>query len=127
MATGDWWYNSDSGSVNQQSIPDWAGGSVESHLGLGWHGPFKTQQQAFDYYTNNRAKNPGWKAPTTSPAKAIVQDATGMDATSFVHNVDSYFMRIGEILLGLVLIGVGIAAITGTGNLITKAGKLAVL
>jgi hypothetical protein len=38
-------------------------------------------------------------------------------------NLGSWFMRIGEILLGLVLIGVGVARITGAQNIISKAVK----
>lgn len=38
-------------------------------------------------------------------------------------NLSSWFLRIGEILLGLVLVGVGIARITGTANVISKAVK----
>lgn len=38
-------------------------------------------------------------------------------------NLSSWFLRIGEILLGLVLVGVGIARITGAQNVISKAVK----
>lgn len=36
-------------------------------------------------------------------------------------NLSSWFLRIGEILLGLVLVGVGIARITGAQNIISQA------
>lgn len=38
-------------------------------------------------------------------------------------NLGSWFLRIGEILLGLVLIGVGVARITGASNFISSAVK----
>lgn len=38
-------------------------------------------------------------------------------------NLGSWFMRVGEILLGLVLIGVGVARITGVQNIISSAVK----
>lgn len=38
-------------------------------------------------------------------------------------NLGSWFLRIGEILLGLVLVGVGVARITGAQNVISKAVK----
>lgn len=38
-------------------------------------------------------------------------------------NLTSWFLRVGEILLGLVLIGVGVARITGAQNAISKIVK----
>lgn len=38
-------------------------------------------------------------------------------------NLGGWFMRIGEILLGLVLIGVGVARITGVQNIVSAAVK----
>jgi len=38
-------------------------------------------------------------------------------------NLGSWFLRIGEILLGLVLVGVGVARITGAQNVISKVVK----
>lgn len=38
-------------------------------------------------------------------------------------NLGGWFLRIGEILLGLVLVGVGVARITGTQNAISKIVK----
>lgn len=38
-------------------------------------------------------------------------------------NLSGWFLRIGEILLGLVLVGVGVARITGAANVISKAVK----
>lgn len=134
MASGDWWYNSDSGAINQQTIPDWAGGSLEAHLGLGWHGPFKTKQLAIDYYNNNKKNNPGWKPPTDNIAQQFVNVAPG--GTDIQHavsgglgwlqgNIETIFIRVGEVLIGLVLLGIGVAMLTGTGNVISKTAKVA--
>jgi hypothetical protein len=38
-------------------------------------------------------------------------------------NLGGWFLRVGEILLGLVLVGVGIAKITGVSNVISTAVK----
>jgi hypothetical protein len=42
-------------------------------------------------------------------------------------NLQSWLIRIGEILLGLVLIGVSLAKLTGTSNVISKALKVGAL
>jgi hypothetical protein len=46
--------------------------------------------------------------------------AKGAEDVIGKFNVGSWFLRIGEILLGLVLIGVGVARITGAQNAISK-------
>lgn len=55
-----WYYNSNSGAVEQHYPATF----FEVHLGIGWHGPFDTKQQALDFYSQNAATNPGWVAPT---------------------------------------------------------------
>lgn len=42
-------------------------------------------------------------------------------------NLETWVLRIGEILLGVVLIGVGIAKLTGTENAISKIAKTGVV
>lgn len=122
--SSSWYYNSDSGALNlQNDVVAWP----ELHAGLGWHGPFKTRQDAINYYNTNKASNPGWKAPT-SVAGALGNEAKGTvsgitDAIG-KFNVGGWFVRVGEILLGLVLIGVGVAKLTGTANIISKVAKV---
>jgi len=41
-------------------------------------------------------------------------------------NLQSWIVRVGEILLGVVLIGVGIAKLTGASNIISTAAKVAI-
>lgn len=126
----DWNYNSHTGAVMQ--LPSVQSAVLRS-LGLGWHGPFNSKEEALAFYTNNHAANPGWKAPAgwqenitnalKAPGEAVqsaVTDRLGQ------LNLGAWFIRIGEVLLGIVLIGVGIAKLTGTTNAIAKLAKVAI-
>lgn len=122
-----WYYNSRSGAVQHKAENVmW----LDLHAGEGWHGPFDTNQAALDYYTQNKANNPGWKAP--SGLLENITNATGVtSATDTIKsglglndtNIRSWLIRIGEIVLGIVLIGIGMAKLTGTTNVIAKAAK----
>lgn len=121
-----WIYNSNTGAVNELPTPiAWA----ELRAGLGWHGPFDSKQLTLEYYSANKAANPGWKAPAGWPDLIPNAIASGADrATAGVDvlgklDLGGWFVRIGEILLGIVLIGVGIAKLTGTTNAIAKTVK----
>jgi hypothetical protein len=131
MALTAWYYNSNTGAVDQ--LPT-AVGWGELHSGLGWHGPFNSKQDALDYYTNGKAANPGWKAPAGIPSNII--NGIGTAASDAIHgpasaaheilggvDITGWFVRIGEVLLGLVLLGVGVAKLTGSTNVIAKAVK----
>jgi hypothetical protein len=54
-----------------------------------------------------------------------VPGAAAKGAENAFHglNLGSWFLRIGEILLGIVLVGVGVARITGAQNAISKIVK----
>ena len=97
---------------------------------MGWHGPFNTKAELLQYYENNKANNPGWKAPTSlvGAAKNLVNDVTSGVTDSLDPfkglNLSAWFIRIAEILLGLVLIGVGAAKLTGAENLLSKIPKV---
>lgn len=121
-----WFYNSTTGLVRSESDAWYnkPGDFVES--GFGWHGPFKSEALAEAYYTQNKTKNPNWTAPTTSIGSGAsnlvskaAQAATGMSS----QNLQSWFIRIGEIVLGIVLVAVGMAKLTGTTNLVANAVK----
>jgi hypothetical protein len=115
-----WYYNSNTGLVDQTNdLIGWQ----SLHAGLGWHGPFKTEQAAMDYYNANKGKNPGWVKPTTSKLDAI--NPLPANPLDQLGNIDltSWFIRVGEILLGIVLIGVGIAKLTGTTNAVSNLVK----
>ena len=120
-----WYYNSRSGVVaHYNEVTMWP----SLHAGAGWHGPFDTQQAALDFYTANKPMNPGWKAPAHSTKEAInnlgetAVQSVGLGAFTN-ENITSWFIRIGEVLLGIVLLGVGVAKLTGTTNAVAKFVK----
>lgn len=120
-----WYYNSRSGLVKQYNeIEMWP----SLHAGTGWHGPFDTKDAALKYYNDNKAKNSGWKAPTESLGQGTSNLAeTGVQAVGLGgltnENITSWFIRIGEVLLGIVLLGVGVAKLTGATNAVAKVVK----
>lgn len=77
-----------------------------------WKGPYPTEDAA------KKAQDPIQQSPNPiSDAVTASKDALGG------FNIANWFLRIGEILLGLVLIGVGVARITGVQNAVTNALK----
>lgn len=125
----DWMYNSRTGAV--MNFPK-GYGYIELKAGLGWHGPFDSKAKALAYYEANKAGNPGWKAPTDAAGvianapDAIVSQA-GAAATGALGLSDeelrSWLIRISEIMLGIVLVAVGLAKLTGTTNAIASLVK----
>jgi hypothetical protein len=120
-----WYYNSRSGLVKEYNeVTMWP----SLHAGTGWHGPFDTKDAALKYYADNKAKNSGWKAPTDSISQGVnnlgetAVQTVGLGALTDA-NIQSWLIRIGEILLGIVLLGVGVAKLTGTTNAIAKIAK----
>jgi len=127
-----WLYNSRTGTIIQNVKPL---AEISLKSGLGWHGPFDTKEAAQKYYNDNKAKNSGWTAPTsfvdslgnigklateTGPAiDNAIQNKLGLSD----ENIRSWLIRIGEILLGVVLVGVGVAKLTGTTNAVSKIVK----
>lgn len=129
MAAKDWYYNHNSGNVSQEKdivIPG-MGQKPDS----AWHGPHPTKEAALKFYADNRAAHPSWKEPTDdtwkqfqnsteSGGEAVVGATTDLFAGTDVGN---WLIRIGEILLGIVLIGVGVAKLTGTTNAVSSFVK----
>jgi hypothetical protein len=124
-----WLYNSRTGTV-VQNIKPLADISLKS--GLGWHGPFGSKDDVTAYYEKNKAQNPGWKAPTgflssvgNLPGAAVdtAQDAATKGLGLTDDNIRAWMIRIGEILLGIVLIGVGVAKLSGTTNAVASLVK----
>ena len=90
----------------------------------GWSGPYNwCQAKAF---AENRSAS-GFAHGSAE------KNIAGIAAGDLFHglNVGGLVLRIGEIILGVVLIGVGVAKLTGTDNFIMKAattaGKAALL
>ena len=125
----DWIYNSRTGAVVNLPKP---AAYAQLKSGLGWHGPFANKAEALRFYENNKASNPGWKAPTGAAGNlANLPDALGSQAAAAAtgalglsnEELGAWFIRIGEVLLGIVLIGVGLAKLTGTTNAIASIVK----
>jgi hypothetical protein len=79
----------------------------------------------------------GWVEPTANAVSQFTNaagsnvDAAGQAVTKALdplakYDLNAWLLRIGEILLGLVLLGVGIAKLTGTTNMVAKAVKAAI-
>ena len=118
-----WIYNSHTGAVNQLPTPQ---AILLTKAGIGWHGPFDTKRQALDFYERGKAANPGWKAPAGIPGQ-VENIIEPVNPANILGNVDvkAWLIRIGQILLGIVLIGVGVAKLSGIENVIAKAAKVA--
>lgn len=130
----EWIYNSRSGAVNE--LP-WAVAELELRAGLDWHGPFNSKQEALDYYARNKDAHTDWhapsgwteqltQAPSTVGSKAVDTANTIKKDVLGGLDLNQLFLRIGEALLGIVLIAVGIAKLTGTANVVSKLVKAAI-
>jgi len=128
-----WIYNSNTGSV-EAGEPIAMQVIIDAHLPgttSAWHGLFKNTDEIAKFYNDNKAAHPEWKAPTGNP---ITQAGNAVEAGQSQLNtavgafkglnLETWFVRIGEILLGIVLIGVGLAKITGTANIVSTALKV---
>ena len=89
--------------------PTRPGNALQGSMG----GPYPTQQAAIDARNRDNAYG-------NNPASFVAQSAK--DAFNGL-NLGNWLLRIGEIMLGVVLVGVGIAKLTGTTNLIAAAVK----
>ena len=126
-----WSYNSDSGSINETND---IVAAPELHLGLGWHGPFPTKQAALDYYQQNKAANPGWKAPTglggtitnTLPDAVTkpITDVTGA-VTGAANTVVKLVPRVLEAAAGIVLLAIALNAVLKQTTGVDVAGTAA--
>lgn len=145
--TYDWYYNRVTGAVSQLI---WGEAQLFHATGI-WLGPFADKQAAIDFYNAGKPQHPDWAPPTdplnlpqlgknavdsantaaTNQANQAASDAankainavTGGGGTN--NNWENWIIRIGEILLGLVLIAVGVNGLTKTVNTIKTAGKAA--
>jgi len=122
-----WVYNTYDGTI----VPLPTAAAVIAVKTLNWKGPFKTEQAVRDFYEKNKAANPSWKAPTKDPTKVAgntadaIKDDLTPDLPSLSNaDIQSWLLRIGEILLGIVLLGVGVAKLTGTPNVVSKAVRM---
>ncbi len=116
-----WAYNSNTGAVGPFPTITLEG---LLRLGIGWHGPFDTKQDALNYYERNKAANPGWKAPTTDVGTSIsnAQDTAKQRGQSLINDATSAWTaaintivklvpRVLEAAVGIVLLAVAANAI----------------
>jgi hypothetical protein len=123
-------YNHFTGSVNYLPGPA-ASAYVAAGQALGWHGPFDTEKDVTDFFNSQTKAHPDWKAPTgfKGVVTNAVADVTGLpinkDGYLGLPNWDNWILRIAEILVGIVLLGVGVAHMSGNKtNIIVKALKV---
>jgi hypothetical protein len=117
-----WFYSSISGSVISELA---LGDTIQAHL-PGWHGPFPTKQAALNYYQQNKAAHPDWKAPTGLAGAVTNTVTSGVSGTAdFLSRLaaPNTWLRVAEVALGLILIAVGVARLTGTQNAVSSIVK----
>lgn len=122
-----WFYNSISGELGKHDGIDALAYEAALHSGTGWHELHIADSATFAQAATEAKKEvPGGQTPTGSQTKGL-QQAPGGVAQEVFHglNVSNVILRIGEVILGVVLIGVGIAKITGSDNIISSAAKVA--
>lgn len=136
-----WYYNDITGAVVQ--MPSWS----PSLLIPGWHGAFNTKEEALAFYNQQKADHPQWQEPTgilgnignVIDAPQVGRTLASDTKENIIETVigkwhlDRLLLQAAEIILGTVLIGVGIAKLTGTTNFVvntlgkvTSLGKTAV-
>ena len=126
-----WFYNTATGLTINGTIganfTAWFD-SVNGHI-AGWHQYNTRAQMEADIKAH-----PGWAqsvggvgGEVGNLAKKPIQAALG----GITQGWELWVLRLGEIILGVVLIGVGVAKLTGTDNIVMKAattaGKVALL
>jgi hypothetical protein len=109
-----WYYDSVDGDVIHQNLAE----SIPNAAFKYFHGPYKTEQLAIAH--KGVAGPPG--VPNESLGSQAASVATGGPGGM---NWQNWILRIGEILLGVTLIGVGVAKLTGAENVISKAAVTA--
>jgi hypothetical protein len=124
-------------SAQQGSPADnaWVSNGAYTIQGQSWQvdaGPFQTKAQAQAWHPGPITVNDWVTAGIAgvllgagnvpSPTQAVAVGSAVAD-TLGSFNIGAWFLRIGEILLGIVLVGVGIARITGAQNVVSKIVK----
>lgn len=108
-----WYYDSLDNDVVHQNLAE----SLANALVTYYHGPYSTEQEA--------ETHTGVAGPPGTPNENLGQQAAGVAGQDILGgiNIGNLVLRAGEILLGIVLIGVGIAKLTGAENLVSTAVK----
>jgi hypothetical protein len=117
----DYYVNAVTHTIQRQSNPLYAA----SLRATGWLGPYDwATAQGVASGLKSVTPNPVTGMPTgpgitANPVQAA-QEAKGLFHGLSLPNL---FLRIGEVVLGVVLVGVGVAKLTGATNLISSAVK----
>ena len=92
--------------IPQQTTTPTGAGTVNSK------DPFGTKQEALDYYTDNKAANPKWKAPAglASAVKNTVAAAVNSANPLGALFQAAIWIRVAEVAAGLILLGIGLNA-----------------
>lgn len=119
-----WYYDSNAKKARQLTGTQ----AAQVNANLGYHavtGPYATEALA-----NSEGPAGAFPNPATNPAVDAGVNAAGsiLDqvTTGFLGILENkaLWLRVGEVLLGIVLVGVGLAKITHAGNIVSKAVKV---
>lgn len=94
---------------------------IRAKYGSTAKGPYPTQAAAEAVAHSPGGGFPGPNIPG-NPGRAIGQAVSSLDPFKGL-NLGNIMLRVGEVLLGIVLVGVGIAKLTGTTNFVASAVK----
>jgi hypothetical protein len=133
-----WYYNTESGALTSSGAAQGFFQDIQSAVGLGagWH---KLNIPATDTGTQAAAEAvkefPTGKAPTTSVGQQVVNATPGVsqvagaatDVNTFLSRLTSpnLWLRVGEFILGAILILSGTMKLTGNGGDLGDMAKLA--
>lgn len=120
----EWWVISEASSSNPNGTFVVVQGNalqIRAKYGTAAHGPYATKAAAEAAAHTTSGGFPGPSIPG-NPGSAIGQAVSSLDPFKGL-NLGNWVLRIGEILLGVVLVGVGIAKLTGTTNFVASAVK----
>jgi hypothetical protein len=118
-----WWVIAETAGVGPGKfiVVSGTAAAIKAKYGIAARGPYPTQAAAQAAANTTGGGFPGANIPG-NPGSAIK-----LGLSNLVGNYDlgHILLYVGEFLLGVVLIGVGLAKITGTDNIINKAAKAA--
>jgi hypothetical protein len=109
-----WYYDSVDGDVTHQNLPESLANAAFSY----YHGPYPTQQAAMAH-TGVKGPNAVTNESLAAQAGTVAGGVVKTDIAGGL-NIGTLMLRVGEVLLGLVLVGVGLAKLTGKENAISK-------
>jgi hypothetical protein len=91
---------------------------IRAKYGSVAQGPFPTRDAA-EAKAHNEPGIPG------NPGAAIAKGVQSLNPLNVFHGLDlgNVLLRVGEVLLGIVLLGVGVAKLTGTTNFVSSVVK----